>query len=148
MTGTAASETDFRSVDELFGGITTVLPKDVVGADIQRYLKRSLDVTNPERWAAGDEAVEKLTKLADGLFVFAATAARYILHIPRHSNVSHERALAAILGGMAVEDLGGLYLAIVDLAILLPTDHPTQESYVSSRKILSTILELVEPLEL
>jgi hypothetical protein len=78
--------------------------------------------------------------------VFAATAVRYIqAGLPR---VNPQKSLEYLLKGTALVDLDELYFHIVNEAIPVPADMDDrdQESYELSIRILSTVLEVLEPI--
>ncbi|KAJ6551887.1 WD40-repeat-containing domain protein, partial [Mycena capillaripes] len=130
----------------------TILDKtdrDIVGKDIRKYVEQSLDgsswtVRSP--WKPQVYEVDEITRRADGLFVFAATAVRYICAgLPK---VNPQKSLDYLLKGIALVDLDKLYFHIVSDAIPNPSemDPRAQDSYNVSMRILSTILELLEPM--
>jgi hypothetical protein len=79
--------------------------------------------------------------------VFAATAVRYVLaglpHVPPQESVDY------LLDGEALIDLHDLYLRIMNYAIptTAPGDRRAQVYQNRAMKILSTILDLLEPLD-
>jgi energy-coupling factor transporter ATP-binding protein EcfA2 len=130
------------SLDEIEPGI--------VQHDIHLYVEKSLDGANwitRHPWKIQSQQAAEITTLANGLFVFAATAVRYILvglpQTPPQESVDY------LLGGEPLTDLHDLYLRIVDEAIPLPAsrDRRAQGVYDRAMKILSTILHLLEPLD-
>ncbi|KAJ7836672.1 hypothetical protein B0H14DRAFT_1120795 [Mycena olivaceomarginata] len=65
----------------MHGIILDTYDKGIVGKDIRRYVKQSLDGnswTPQSSWTPQEHDVDEITRQADGLFVFAATAVRYI----------------------------------------------------------------------
>ncbi|KAJ7266520.1 hypothetical protein C8J57DRAFT_1717881 [Mycena rebaudengoi] len=124
--------------------------KETVGMDIRRYVEQSLDGstwTPRYTWTAQMHDIDEITRRADGLFVFAATAIRYIC--AGSARVNPQKALNYILQGVGLADLYELYFHIVNEAIPMPseTDPLDQELYILSMNILSTILELFQPLD-
>ncbi|KAF7350241.1 WD-REPEATS-REGION domain-containing protein [Mycena venus] len=123
--------------------------KDTVGRDIRRYVEQALDGnswTTQYPWKPQVYEVDEITRRANGVFVFAATAVRYICTgLPR---VIPQKSLDFLLKSIASVD--ELYFHIISDAIPNPSevDPHAQESYNVSMRILSTILELLEPMDL
>ncbi|KAF7371498.1 WD-REPEATS-REGION domain-containing protein [Mycena venus] len=126
------------------------IDKRTVRQDIRTYVERSLDGnswTPRYHWIPQMQDVEMITSRADGLFVFAATAVRYIhTGLPR---VNPQKSLEYLFKGTTLVDLHELYFYIVNEAIPVSADidDRDQESYAFSIRTLSTILELLEPME-
>jgi energy-coupling factor transporter ATP-binding protein EcfA2 len=122
----------------------------VVQHDIHLYIEKSLDGANwitRHPWKIQSQQAEEITTRANGLFIFAATAVRYILvglpHIPPQISVDF------LLDNEPLTDLHDLYLRIMNYAIPLvaPKDRRAQWYHDQAMKILSTILHLLEPLD-
>lgn len=125
-----------------------VEPK-VVESDIQLYLRSSLQAVTQtyeldSSWPSVEE-VDALVKLSSGLFIFAATAAKFIQD--RHyGNPKHQ--LASLLGAIKVLDsspygrLDQLYLQVLQNAF--PSMSP--ELSCRLKKILGSIVSLCSPL--
>jgi energy-coupling factor transporter ATP-binding protein EcfA2 len=134
----------------MHGTILDEADRDIVGNDIRRYVKQSLDGsswTPRYPWKPQMYEVDEITRRADGLFVFAATAVRYICAgLPA---VRPQKSLEYLFKGTALEGLHELYFHIVNDAIPKPSemDPRAQDAYNLSVKILSTILELLEPMD-
>ncbi|KAF7362706.1 WD-REPEATS-REGION domain-containing protein [Mycena venus] len=122
----------------------------IVTSDIYRYVEQSLNGANwttRHHWKIQNHHIQEVTNRASGLFVFAATAVRYVIGgLPQ---VPPQESLEYLLGGEILTDLHGLYLRIVDEAIPAPApgDRRSQAVYDRAMKILSTILQLFEPLD-
>jgi hypothetical protein len=122
----------------------------IVQCDIHLYVQQSLNGANwipPHPWKIQRDQAEAITIRANGLFVFAATAVRYVLTgLPQ---TPPQESVDDLLDGEALTDLHDLYLRIVNYAIPLaaPGDQCAQRSYNRTMKILSTILQLQEPLD-
>jgi hypothetical protein len=133
----------------MHGTILDETNKDIVGKDIRRYVELSLDGsswTPRSPWKPQVYEVDEIMRRADGLFVFAATAVRYIC--PGLPRVNPQKSLDYLLKGVALVDLDKLYFHIVSDAIPNPSemDLRGQDSYNVSMRVLSTILELLEPM--
>ncbi|KAJ6587460.1 hypothetical protein DFH09DRAFT_229581, partial [Mycena vulgaris] len=121
-----------------------------VEGDIHRYVERSLDGNTwpqQESWKAEARDVDLITKQAGGLFVFAATAVRYIrAGLPQHHP---QESVDYLLKGVQLNDLDDLYYRIVNEAVSLPAprDLRASEYRDCAMRILGTILQLSEPLE-
>jgi hypothetical protein len=91
--------------------------------------------------------VDEITRLADGLFVFAATAVRYIR--AGSARLDPQELLHFLCDGEVLVDLEKLYLHIVNEAIpvLEEVTRLAQRSYNISLSILTTILGLLEPMD-
>jgi hypothetical protein len=134
----------------MHGIILDTIDKGIVGKDIRRYVKQSLDGnswTPQSSWTPQQHDVDEITRRADGLFVFAATAVRYIR--AGSPKFNPQKSLGYLLKGEALVDLDELYFHIVSDAIPKPSemDPRAQDSYNDSMRILSTILELLEPMD-
>jgi energy-coupling factor transporter ATP-binding protein EcfA2 len=122
-----------------------------VDRDIRLYVEQSLDGdrwTTRNSWKALDRDVDEITKRAGGLFVFAATAVRYILAgLPQ---TPPQISTDYLLMGAPLTDVADLYYRIVNEAISLPSpgDLRARDCRDRSMHILGTILHLFEPLEL
>ncbi|KAF7334736.1 WD-REPEATS-REGION domain-containing protein [Mycena sanguinolenta] len=134
----------------IHGIILDHVDKETVGKDIRTYVEQTLDGnswTPRYCWTPQIQDIDMITRRADGLFVFAATAVRYIhAGLPR---VNPQKSLEYLLKGTALIDLDELYFHIVNEAIPISADMDDrdQESYDLSMRTLSTILELLEPME-
>ncbi|KAF7349075.1 WD-REPEATS-REGION domain-containing protein [Mycena venus] len=124
----------------------------MVGHDIQLYVKTSLDSfasKTLDKWKPKAEDVNLITTRAAGLFIFAATVVRYVdgRQHKAHPQVCLDNLLHQ---GERLRDLDDLYLHIVDGAICQPQDGDKldQRFYDNANRILSTILNLFEPLNL
>ncbi|KAJ6505994.1 hypothetical protein DFH09DRAFT_943429, partial [Mycena vulgaris] len=122
----------------------------IVQGDIHLYVQQSLNGANwitRHPWKIQKEQAEEITTRANGLFVFAATAVRYVLvGLPQ---TPPQESVDDLLDGEALTDLDDLYLRIVNYAIPLAPrrDRRAQRSHDRTMKILSTILQLLEPLD-
>ncbi|KAJ7238833.1 WD40-repeat-containing domain protein [Mycena haematopus] len=123
----------------------------LVQDDIYLYVEQSLDGANwitRHPWKIQSQQAIEITTQADGLFVFAATVVRYVLAgLPQtHPQESVDDLL---LDGEPLTDLHDLYLRIMNYAIPFATrrDRRSQRSHDRTMKILSTILQLLEPLD-
>lgn len=141
----------FHSLHSLVHGIILdQIDAKIVTKDIHLYIEHSLDGANwttPQPWRIQSRDVDKITNQANGLFVFASTAVRYVLaglpQTPPQESVDY------LVGGEPLTDLHALYQRILDEAIPVPsqTDRRAQESHTRAIRILSTILQLFEPLD-
>ncbi|KAJ7155263.1 hypothetical protein C8R46DRAFT_1117335 [Mycena filopes] len=126
------------------------IDSSTVEHDIRLYIAQSLDGshwTTRDSWKAQDQDVDEITRRASGLFIFAATAVRYILSgLPQDHP---QRSVDYLLKGAPLTDLDDLYFRIVEEAIPTPSsrDPRAQDSRERSMRILGTILHLFEPLD-
>ncbi|KAJ7234495.1 hypothetical protein B0H12DRAFT_156819 [Mycena haematopus] len=99
-------------------------------------------------WTPCVADVDEITRRADGLFVFAATAVRYIR--AGSAKLNPQESLDFLLGGAVLVDLDELYFRIINEALQVPgkIDLLAQKFYTNSLTILSTILVLLEPMAL
>ncbi|KAJ6582172.1 hypothetical protein B0H19DRAFT_984341, partial [Mycena capillaripes] len=122
----------------------------IVQHDIHHYIVQSLDGANwttRDPWKIQSQQAKEITSYANGLFVFAATAVRYVLAgLPQ---TPPQKSVDYLLGGEALIDLHDLYFRIVNDAIpsAAPRDQRAQGSHDRAMRILSTILHLREPLD-
>ncbi|KAJ7114805.1 hypothetical protein C8R44DRAFT_709944 [Mycena epipterygia] len=140
----------FDTLQSLMHGIILDdMDSTIVNEDIRLYLKHSLDGstwTTRDLWKVPAHQLDEIIDRAGGLFIFAATAVRYILAgLPQNSP---QRSVEYLLGGAPLTHLYDLYHRIVDDAITLPSprDLRAQDSYDRAMKVLSTILHLFQPL--
>jgi hypothetical protein len=122
----------------------------VVDRDIHLYVQQSLDGSNwttRKDWKAQKNDVEEITSRANGLFIFAATAVRYV--IAGSSKVSPQKAVDYLLKGASLIHLHDIYKHIIDEAIAVPLagDDLALDSYDCSKRAISTIFNLFEPLD-
>ncbi|KAJ6592955.1 hypothetical protein B0H19DRAFT_1279740, partial [Mycena capillaripes] len=122
----------------------------IVQHDIHLYVEQSLDGANwiPHHpWKIQRQQVEEITTRANGLFVFAATAVRYVLAGLPH--ISAQESVDYLLDGEALTDLHDLYLRIMNYAIpsAVLGDRRSQGYQDQAMKVLSTILHLLQPLD-
>jgi energy-coupling factor transporter ATP-binding protein EcfA2 len=133
----------------MHGIILDEIDSTVVGRDIRLYVQRSLDGqywTTRHPWKARAQDVDEITTRAGGLFIFAATAVRYIIAgLPQDHP---QRSVDYLLRGAPLIDLHALYNRIVDDAIAVPRpgDPRARDSRDRALKVLGTILHLYEPL--
>jgi hypothetical protein len=125
------------------------IDKFTVSKDIYLYIHHNLDgrTWKPKvAWKAQAQDVDAITHQADGLFIYAATAVRYIQQrSPKIDPVTSMKYLAPGLGN----DLSHLYFQIINEAIPKPgTDATHQEQYKHSMEVLGTLFNLLEPLDL
>ena len=116
--------------------------QEIVHKDIMIYLKHSLNGLTwdiPVEWTATSEDVEALTKMADRLFIFAATTVRHICSRSLHRP---PKAIITDLLQLKTPFLDQLYFGILNEAV--PKDEP--ECVANYQKILGAILHLAEPL--
>jgi hypothetical protein len=124
-----------RSIDDI--------DRETVRKDIRLYVGQSLvDHTwDAEGWQVKDQDADEITSRADGLFIFAATAVRYVL--ARSSDHHPQKSVDRLLEGVHLSQLHDLYLQIVEDAIGIPVDD--DERFERTRRVLGTIVDLVEP---
>ncbi|KAJ6481173.1 hypothetical protein DFH09DRAFT_1464725, partial [Mycena vulgaris] len=134
----------------MHGIILNEIDGTAVSDDICLYVKQSLDGANwttRHPWKIQSKDVDEITNRASGLFVFAATAVRYILSgLPQ---VQPQESVDYLLGGEPLTDLNALYQRIVNEAIPVPPpgDRRAQDSHDRAIRILSSIFHLLEPLD-
>ncbi|KAF7333400.1 WD-REPEATS-REGION domain-containing protein [Mycena venus] len=126
------------------------IDKTEVQKDIERYVTQGLDGNNwktKSDWQAQKQDIQVITNHANGLFVYAATAVRYIVgDFPMtHPQVSVDYLLHK---GVPLLDLDDLYFYVVNEAIQKPkmSDPRAQDRYNLSLKVLHTITLLFEPM--
>ncbi|KAF7344289.1 WD-REPEATS-REGION domain-containing protein [Mycena venus] len=126
------------------------IDKTEVQKDIERYVTQALDGNNwktKSDWKAQRQDIQVITNHANGLFVYAATAVRYIVGgFP----MTHPQASVDYLlhKGVPLLDLDDLYFYVVNEAIQKPkiSDPRAQDRYDLSLKVLCTITLLFEPM--
>ncbi|KAJ7097617.1 hypothetical protein C8R44DRAFT_643164 [Mycena epipterygia] len=116
--------------------------------DIHLYVERSLDGNNwttRDPWKAHAHDVDEIVNRAGGLFIFAATAVRYVLSgLPQEPP---QRSIDYLLSGAPLTHLHDLYRRIVNEAITVPTaeDHRALGYRDRAIRALGAILHMVEP---
>jgi hypothetical protein len=121
-----------------------------VRQDIRLYLEKSLDGSSStwdvrDSWKALPEEVDQIANLADGIFVFAATAVRYICSaVPQ---IHPQESVNFLLGGDPLTDIYDLYYRVVSEAIVIPEPESlrAQNYYKRIKRILRTIVLLLKP---
>ncbi|KAG8690511.1 hypothetical protein FRC11_011052 [Ceratobasidium sp. 423] len=114
----------------------------LVQHDIELYLQEELACIEPSR-----PQITQLAKLAGNLFIFAATAVRYIR--PEGVVVHSTERLLTILNNKVkpdskrLTDIDGLYSTVLSLA--LENDHLETEEIARIHVILRTVVCLQEP---
>ncbi|KAJ6548144.1 hypothetical protein DFH09DRAFT_1504633 [Mycena vulgaris] len=136
----------------MHGIILDEIDSTIVRQDIRLYVEQSLDGgnwTTRQPWKIQSRDVEEITNCASELFMFAATAVRYVLAelpwVPPQESVDY------LLGDEPLTDLHSLYSRIGDTFIPLPHpgNHYAKSTYWHDRSIhvLSTNLHLLEHLD-
>ncbi|KAJ7455704.1 hypothetical protein B0H11DRAFT_1819334, partial [Mycena galericulata] len=120
-----------------------------VNHDIHLYVKNSLNGmawTTKHLWKAHPRDVDEITKRASGLFIFAATAVRYV--VSAFPLEDPQRSINYLLRGASLTHLHDLYGRVVGDAIATPPpgDHRAQDYRDRATRILGTIIQLQEPL--
>ncbi|KAF8188751.1 hypothetical protein K438DRAFT_964186 [Mycena galopus ATCC 62051] len=125
------------------------IDKSTVSKDIRLYIHHNLDGSTwkpKDLWKAQRQDVDVITYQADGLFIYAATAVRYIQQ--RSPKIPPAVSMKHLKSGLG-NDLNHLYFQIVNEAIPNPgTDAACQEQYQHSMEVLGTLFNLLEPLDL
>ena len=124
----------------------------IVDHDIQLYVERSLDGKTwmpQNKWKPEAEDVNLITTRAAGLFIFAATVVRYVTGGLQKAHP--QRSLDLLLHqGEPLKHLDDLYLHIINETIPEPMkgDKRDEEFFNIAKRILGTILNLFEPLNI
>jgi energy-coupling factor transporter ATP-binding protein EcfA2 len=122
------------------------IARDTVRQDIRLYVGQSLvdeSWDRPSGWRVSDRDADEITRLAGELFVFAATAVRYIrAGSPR---THPQKSVDHLLRGASLNELNDLYFRIVNEAIPTPIDERDQEHFERAKRVLGAIVHLIEP---
>ena len=129
------------------------IPRAIVDQDIQRFVTHELDQIKTERilpgsWP-GKDKIQIITTRADGLFIYAATACRYI-NCPRQ--ISPSARLEQICQGNAMKHkstdiLDEMYLMIFDSAMKDDFSvHEAQEVCLRLRRVVGSVILLFDNL--
>ena len=129
------------------------VPRAIVDQDIQRFVTHELYQIKTERilpcsWP-GEDKIQIITTRADGLFIYAATACRYI-NGPRQ--ISPSARLEQICQGNATKHkstdiLDGMYLMVFDSA--MKDDFSAQEAQevrLRLRQVIGSLILLIDNL--
>lgn len=119
------------------------IEQSLVQEDIALYLREELEFMSPS-----EAQVKQLAQLAGRLFIYAATAVRYIRPSNRKGGVDHGERLEAILAIKSESmkqhaELDALYEAILDVA--LNEDHLEPKEVERVRLVLWTCVCAREP---
>lgn len=141
----------YLKFDDLKGLMYEIVLDDIdSNADIKLYIKTSLDGstwTPRDAWRIESSDINKIANLAKGVFVFAATAVRYVQ--PEFGKPLPQTSMSYLLKDAAsLNDLDDLYKVIVNEAIrpVKQNDLRSEDAHQHSMQVLSTILGLFEPL--
>ncbi|KAJ7106811.1 hypothetical protein C8R43DRAFT_1164303 [Mycena crocata] len=124
---------------------------EVIGRDICVYVGKALDGstwTPRDPWKIQPQDIWEIAYRAGGLFVFAATAVRYVLAgLPQ---VRPQKSIDYLFRGASLVHLHDLYHRIAEDAIPKPDadDQRAQDTHDRAVRILSTILQVFEPLRI
>jgi hypothetical protein len=114
--------------------------------DIRLYVAQSLtDQTwdTPGGWRIANRDADEITSRANGLFIFAATAVRYVHTRSSDLDVHPQESVDHLLKGAHLNQLHEIYLQIIEEAIGIPVDVDQRVERI--RKVLGAIVDLVEP---
>ncbi|KAF7346233.1 WD-REPEATS-REGION domain-containing protein [Mycena sanguinolenta] len=126
-----------------YSNIEAINP-ETVRKDIHFYVAQSLkDPTWNEStggWEVNEKDVDKITSQANGLFIFAATAVRYV-HARSEDDIHPQKSVDILLKGDTHPiSLDDLYFQIIGEVI-----GTTVEAFERTKKVLNAIVGLVEP---
>lgn len=125
------------------------LPKPVIEHDIRLYLEDKFSSIREERSFAlnwpGDEAINELVRMSTPLFIFAATAYRFI-NGGRHPKRQLQKFLAS-QAATSASQMDKIYLPVLNQLMRTDEDDPT-EVLQEFRDIIATIVLLATPLSI
>ncbi|KAF7346289.1 WD-REPEATS-REGION domain-containing protein [Mycena sanguinolenta] len=114
------------------------IDSEMARKDIHFYISHSL-IDPTWDWKVTDRDADEITRRADGLFIFAATAVRYV-HTRAEDDVPPQESVDIILNGNTqLYSLDDLYLQIIEEVIEIT------EAFERTKRILGAIVDLVEP---
>ncbi|QKX57042.1 uncharacterized protein TRUGW13939_04150 [Talaromyces rugulosus] len=130
------------------------LPSEIISHDIVFFLQHELQTIAQDQalepaWP-GAEAIEHLATRASGLFIWCATACRFI----KEGDFYAEERLNSLLKGSTLntapeERLNEIYMSVLRAAILSTyTEQEKEKLYDHLRHVLGTIVILYSPLHL
>jgi type II secretory pathway predicted ATPase ExeA len=124
------------------------LPKPVIEHDIRLYLEDKFANIREERsflnWP-GDEAINELVRMSTPLFIFAATAYRFI-NGGRHPKRQLQKFLAS-QAATSASQMDKIYLPVLNQLMRSDGDDPT-EVLQEFQDIIGTIILLATPLSI
>jgi type II secretory pathway predicted ATPase ExeA len=125
------------------------LPKPVIERDIRLYLDDKFSTIREERsftsnWP-GDEVINELVQMSTPLFIFAATAYRFI-NGGRHPKRQLQKFLAS-QAATSASQMDKIYLPVLNQLIHSDEDDPT-EVLKEFQDIIGTIILLATPLSI
>ncbi|KAI7976980.1 hypothetical protein EIK77_002376 [Talaromyces pinophilus] len=125
------------------------LPKPVIEHDIRLYLEDKFSRIREERSFAsnwpGDEAINELVRMSSPLFIFAATAYRFI-----NGGMDPKRQLEKFLASQAATSapqMDKIYLSVLKQLMCAGEDDPA-EILQEFRDVIGTIILLATPLSI
>ncbi|KAF7346284.1 WD-REPEATS-REGION domain-containing protein [Mycena sanguinolenta] len=114
---------------------------EIARKDIHFYVSHSL-VDPTWDWKVTDRDVDEITSRANGLFIFAATAVRYVRMKSEHGSHPQKSVDGLLKNNAHIISVHALYLQIIEELIGIPIDN---DAFERSKKVLSAIVDLVEP---
>ncbi|KAF7366494.1 WD-REPEATS-REGION domain-containing protein [Mycena sanguinolenta] len=119
---------------------------ETVRKDIRLYVTQSLIDPTWDRsiggWQVNDQDANEITSRADGLFIFAATAVRYV-HARTDLGFHPQKSVDDLLrGNTHLSSLYDLYLQIIEELIGIPVHS---DALRRTERVLGAIVCLVEP---
>jgi hypothetical protein len=130
------------------------ISQSVVDHDISIFLKHNLKVIAQERslppWWPGEEVISSMVRIASGLFIWAATACKFISEGQRFASKRLDTILkrhGSAVTAAPEKHLDDIYFTVLEHSISLEyTDEEKDEAYNMLREILGTIAVLSSPL--
>ncbi|KAF7346291.1 WD-REPEATS-REGION domain-containing protein [Mycena sanguinolenta] len=119
---------------------------ETVRKDIHLYITQSLKDPNWNQstggWEVNEKDADEITSHANGLFIFAATAVRYI-HMRSDLAFHPQKSVEILLKGHAhLDSLYTLYSQIIEELIGIPVNT---DAFERAKIVLGAIVDLVEP---
>ena len=133
------------------------IPRSIVDHDISVFLEWTLKAiadkrSLPTSWP-GEENIRKMVQIADGLFIWAATACKFIgegqQHIATRLDLILEKTRSATIASKQYPEryLDEIYTTVLKNSVPSEfTDTEKQKSYRMLRRILGSIIVLSSPL--
>ena len=128
------------------------IPRTTIGNDITHFLEHNFDTIRRERclpatWP-GKEAIQQLVQMSGGLFIWAATACRFVREGKRFARKRLETIMQGGYSGSApLQTLDNIYLTVLKNSVSAEFDEAEREDMFETLElILGSLVILSSPL--
>ena len=128
------------------------IPKTTVASDITQYLEHNFGIIRRERclpdtWP-GNETIQQLVQMSGGLFIWAATACRFIREGKRFAKKRLETIMqGGYTGSAPLQTLDNIYLTVLETSVSAEFDEAERaDMFEMLGTILGSLVLLNSPL--